>query len=503
MSTLDTLNTPTPVRLLDKVELVGHPFHGLVHSGALTLPNDDTLIYRQPSTADAWALHLAGVPELTRTTEQLAQDAALGHQWLHKVVLSGQVPQVYGKALTGNAPAWLWRDGAGVVWQFSLPTLSTYQTQIRVTYRKFGRFGEASYPPVNVDLTHAIGTGDPAVDLKAITDLELSVFGGETRTAPRVCDINEDGSSVIVGLYHVPPAPLYNGMWRLREPVECAVGFVRIDVSSGATSPALSLTTIRNHLQTLGSITIEDERTPAGGQADLPTDSGGRPLGEVTEVRSLAIAGRIVSMYFDEAEVPREITISYSRYSESIREYQEWSVTYDSSTYTPRDRRTPLVSTWQISLHINGVEVASESFDTLPAPFSADAFGFVDGLYYFISKAGTRSTYYEVVFPDGPFVPTTLAEAQATSAHSILSNGVWAYSKKLWCLFRISNSGVVTWSAAFAPGASGPAQPPLGGGWTFNSFFGTWDAGPTTWYRAQDPITGAISDAYSSAVCFV
>lgn len=500
MSTLDTLNTPTPVRLLDKVELVGHPFHGLVHSGALTLPNDDTLIYRQPSTADAWALHLAGVPELTRTTEQLAQDAVLGHQWLHRVVLSGHVPQIYGKPLVGNVPAWLWRDSAGVVWQLSLSALSTYQTQIRITYRKFGRFGEASYPPVNVDLTHAIDSGAVEVDLKSLTDL-FFINEGQIRTAPRICDINEDGSSVIVGLYHVPDTTVYQGLWQLPKAVERAAGFVQIDVSAGSTAPTLSLTTLRNHQQTLGSITIEDERTPAGGQADLPTDGLGNPLGAVTEVRSLAIAGRVVSMYFDDADVPREITISYSRYSESIREYQEWSVTYDSSTYTTRDRRTPLVSTWQISLEINGAQVATESFDTLPAPFTVDTFGFVDGLFYFISKAGTRSTYYEVVFPDGPFVPTTLAEGYVTSAHSIPQNGLWGYSKKLWCLFRISATGLVTWSDAFAPGASAAAQAPASGGWTSGSSF--WSGGPTTWYRAQDPITGAISDAYSSIVCFV
>lgn len=502
MSTLDTLNAPSPTRMLDKVELVGHPFHGLVQSGMLTLPNDDTLTYRQPSNADAWALHLAGVPPLTRTTEQLAQDATLGHQWLHKIVLSGQVPQLYGKPLVGNAPAWLWRDSAGVVWQFSLSVLSTYQTQIRVTYRKFGRFGEASNPPVNVDLTHGVDGGSPAVDLKAITDLDISL-DGQIRTAPHVCDINSDGSSVIVGLYHVPESTVYGGLWRLRAPLERAVGFVRIDVSTGETAPALVLTTLRNHLQTLGSITIEDERSPAGGQADLPRDEMDRPLGAVTEVRSLAIAGRIVGMYFDDIGVPREVTISYTRYTESIREYQEWSVTYSGSTYTPRDRRTPLVGTWQISLSIDGVQVASESFDTLPAPFAADTFGFVDGLFYFISKAGTRSTYYEVVFADGPFVPTTLAEAQATSAHSIPKNGLWAYSKRLWCLFRISATGVVTWSAAFAPGATGAAQPPMSGGWTFNSFLGIWDGGPTTWYRAQDPLTGDISTAYSSAVCYV
>lgn len=85
----------------------------------------------------------------------------------------------------------------------------------------------------------------------------------------------------------------------------------------------------------------------------------------------------------------------------------------------------------------------------------------------------------------------------------MLNNGFWAYSKKLWCLFRISGSGFVTWSGAFAPGASGTAQTPVGGGWTFNALLGIWDGGPTTWYRAQDPITGDISSAYSSTVCFV
>lgn len=502
MSTLDALNAPSPTRPLDKVELFGHPFHGLVQSGLLTLPNDDTLIYRQPSNADAWALHLAGVPELTRTTEQLAQDAELGHQWLHKVVLSGQVPQIYGKALVGNAPAWLWRDSAGVVWQFSLPSLSTYQTQIRVTYRKFGRFGEASFPPVNVDLTHAIDGGSPAVDLKATTDLSL-IFEGVIRTRPRICDINTDGSSVVVGLYHVPESTVHDGTWRLREPVERSMGFVRIDVTSVEGAPSLSLTTVRTHLQTLGSITLADARSPAGGQAALPTDGLGRPVGSVTEVRSLVITGRVLAMFFGDGGTLKEITGSYTSYSESIRQYQEWTVTYDGSDYTALDRRTPLESYWSVGLQIDGVEVSTQYHDTLPAPFAVDGFEDVGGIYYVITKAGTRDSYFEVIFPDGAFTARTVAEGQATSANTMLNNGFWAYSKKLWCLFSISGSGFVTWSGAFAPGASGTAQTPVGGGWTFNALLGIWDGGPTTWYRAQDPITGDISSAYSSTVCFV
>lgn len=495
MSTLDTLNTPTPTRLLDEVELVGHPYHGLVQSGMLTLPNGDTLIYRQPSSADAWAIHLAGVPELTRTTEQLEQDAELGHQWLHKVVLSGRVPQVYGKALVGAAPAWLWRDSAGVVWQFSLPALTTYQTEIRVTYRKFGRFGEEAYPPVNVDLAHAIDTGD--------TDVDLRANGEDGSTVPRVCDINEDGSSVIVGLYHVPPSQVYSGAWTLPAPVERAAGFVRIDVSSGTASPNVSLTTVRNNLQTLGSIEIGDSADPPDGTLSMPTDQNGNPIGVLTESRLLSISGRIVSMYFEGSSI-KEISISYFEESSQQYVYDQFSVSYGSATYTPRERFEPLSSSWQISLEVDGVTKASYAFDTLTPPAVADGFSTPPPTYnYVIVKAGTRQTYYEAGRPRIPERLRTLAEGQTLSASYILNRGAWQYSKKLWCLFSISNSGVVTWSDAFAPGASAPAQPPLGGGWTWNPSVGTWYGGPATWYRAQDPITGEITGAYSSPVCFV
>ena len=498
MSALDSFNVPAPLRPLDKVVMWGHPFHGLVQSGMLTLPNDDTLIYSQPSSADAWALHLAGVPELTRTAEQLAQDAELGHQWLHKVVLSGQVPQVYGKALVGSAPAWLWRDGAGVVWQFSLPRLSTYQTSIRVVVRKFGRFGEPAFTPVNVDLSHAVDDGAFAVDLSTTNN------NNEPDTVLRICDITEDGGSVIVGIFRDPRqttfTPRGGSTYILRAPVESALGFLRIDAAAGETVPSLTLNTLRNHRASLGTVSGSASRLPAGDYADLPLDETNTfRQGTVTYVTTRAIGGRVVSMYFD-GDTPKAVMLAHNNVVETTRQFDKFPVAVPG--YGEVDffyLETAVQNILEYSLSIDGVPLAA--FDiggTLSASFiSLDLVGEVEAYC-----PGSDFVYHkDAVYPIGSFDAPTESGLLGLS-RNLTQTGFWAYSKKLFCLFRISAGGTVTWSDTFAPGASAAAQPPASGGWVATGA-GSFSLGPATWYRARDPVTGAISGAYSSTVCFV
>ena len=64
----------------------GCPWHGLVTVSGLTLPNDTTIPFPGPgvlndTAGDTILLKVPGVPEIERSPEEAAADAAAGRQW--------------------------------------------------------------------------------------------------------------------------------------------------------------------------------------------------------------------------------------------------------------------------------------------------------------------------------------------------------------------------------------------------------------------------------------
>lgn len=499
--TIDSLTNPFGP--LAKVVLFGHPWHGPVSVSQLTLPNSTTRAYLQPSSADSWALTLAGVPAVERTESELAEDAAAGHQWLQQLVISGAAAQIYGKRLTGDAPAWIWRDSAGVCWQFSLPRLSTYQTSIRVRARKFGRIGEPAFTAVDTDLSHTVDDGAIALSLATTNNTSL------TDTLLRICDINSSGSKVIVGLFADPRrtsyTPRFGVEYVLPAPVDSALGFLLIEVGDGSPTPAVSLTTLRNHRAVLGTVAGTRLRVPAGDWADLPPhpDEPLNVIGAVTFTSTVSVIGRVVSMFFGAADAPKEFTIGYNSTDELVRNFDRYYIDvpgYPDQFFTIKETQT--VRDVSFSLSRDGAEVASVVVPHLPYAQLISLDGLSVSEYY---EGGTYNLWYGGDYPPiSPVVSPTESDLLPLSRDRT-QNGLWLYSKKLVCLFSIANSGLVTWTACFSPDATAAAQAPATGVWTSDGGFGSnrLFGGPTTWWRAINPLTGAISTTYSTPVCYV
>lgn len=494
--TIDSITTPFGP--LAKAQVFGHPYHGPVQSSQLTLPNAATMSYLQPSSADAWALTLAGVPAVVRSEADLVRDEASGFQWLQKLVISGEIPQVYGKRLVGDQPGWLWRDSAGVVWQMTLPRLSTYQTSIRVRVRKFGRIGAPVFTPIDVDLSHLVDNGYPTVSLETTTNSDLD------DTLLRICDINADGSKVIVGIFAEPPQTVHDGFWILRRPVQNALGFVRIDVADGDPVPALSLTTLRNHRAVLGSVSGSDTRDPSDGYTSLPIIDFVR-TGTVTYTSSSVYSGRIISMYFGAGDVEKEITIGYNFSDVLTREFGDFTVDVPGSPASSFTEKFTRVSRSSIrSLQIDGAEVASvDPASTLNANEAVAedlTFYYPLGVNYYWLRRDLPAT-------DSALTPYDELAALGGSKNAPQLS-LWEYSKKLYCLFRIDAlsgvpDGLVTWTNSFGPGISAAAPTPASGGWIATGFAGRLANGPATWFRAVDPLTGAVSAVKTSPICYV
>lgn len=109
---------------LADVPMWGCPWHGLVEGSLLTLPDASTMAWTQPTGGDAIPIKAVGQPAIDRTPEQLAEDAAKGHQWLDHALLSGRTRQIYGQATATTQERWLYAPAPGVVFLCELKTAS-------------------------------------------------------------------------------------------------------------------------------------------------------------------------------------------------------------------------------------------------------------------------------------------------------------------------------------------------------------------------------------------
>lgn len=133
--------------------IFGAPFHGLVQGGSLTLPNTEVKPYPQPNTTDpdmagaTFLVQRSGVPEVSRTPEQIEADTAAGYQWRNMAMLSGGLQQIFGQDLGG----WLYIDPAGRRWWIQITTdlINTafaFVSSLSLSFsvRSFGEFGVAA-----------------------------------------------------------------------------------------------------------------------------------------------------------------------------------------------------------------------------------------------------------------------------------------------------------------------------------------------------------------------
>jgi hypothetical protein len=256
---------------VQKIDIFGTPWHGKVQGVSLTLPNESTMTYPQPSdkatrlashdsectyydAALAGTNHLIaipGLPAVTRTTEEAAADTAAGRQWKTQALLSGGRLQLYGKNLKG----WIYVDAAGGRWLVECDALWPYphvvgagalETTVRLT--RFGVIDLGTESPVLEQYEHEVSlaagwlTKEPQVEYAWIH--------------PTIDAITRTGNKAAIGLHC--------GQGEVQ-------GYLEVAISGAGNDAAVSLSVLRTIDDCLTAEREDDvtEIIPAG-----PVDPG-------------------------------------------------------------------------------------------------------------------------------------------------------------------------------------------------------------------------------------
>ena len=230
--------------ILKRVGLWGHPWHGLVKSGTLTLPNGAQMAYPQPDGGDTNLLSVPGVPPVQRSPEAQLEDAAAGRQWWTSATLAGRQSQLYSKPL--GQGAWIYVDPAGVRWLVET-TLHTNAQYIQnnpqaVMLTRFGEFYGA--PEVHVYPLPALNVeqSGPPVASSAGSPLEVGMI------LCRLFSTHPQGAAAAFVL-----TADYTSTSRIN-PLR-PVGWLELTLSGLGGACSASLSVMHSRAQTIGEVT--------------------------------------------------------------------------------------------------------------------------------------------------------------------------------------------------------------------------------------------------------
>lgn len=312
----------------------GNPWRGLLQGGQIQLPNGSTKAAPQPTFINtrhwdeqgATFLQRGPLAGVTRSSEELAADAAAGRTWRDDAILSGQRMSLYGKTLNG----WVYCAPDGLRWRVRTTTLmvpitTSMPLNLNVTLHKFGEFGGTDVSQV-VNLALA--------DLQQ-TDPSPSYPSG-TAANLMVCDITQDGSRALLMIYQpvVPFSPPSTNWHPLHKR---PLGWLEVAFTSEDGIVSASVTVVRSRSQTLGTSALSDPiNTQADGYIQTDTlvrvDMGTyyedtytpRPLAasgslsnrwvwmENAGTYERSISGRVLALWYKEDGGLEEVTIDVS-----------------------------------------------------------------------------------------------------------------------------------------------------------------------------------------------
>lgn len=247
---------------LARIGIFGNPYHGPVQGGVLTLPNSATKTWPQPGTAApdlAGMVHLVkrpGQPDVVRSVEELAADAAAGREWRNAALLSGSGMQLHGQDVNG----WIYVDPAGDRWlvQFTTnPATVAYSftdpdIELSFKFSRFGVFGQSALETTEIVSISGYGQSGPSFKgflvSQSPTQLEDVVSG-----RLMVDSITPDGSKVALMLHRQkfyigpddPPDPTDDALYRH------PVGWLQLAISGPGSAPTLTLSVLKNRDETL------------------------------------------------------------------------------------------------------------------------------------------------------------------------------------------------------------------------------------------------------------
>lgn len=414
----------------------GCPWHGLVQAGSLTLPNGASMAYPQPAAPVAvisgspvsmpdtlgstYRVAVPGLPDVSRTPDELAADAVAGREWRNEALLSGGRFQLYGKQLDG----WIYIDTAGDRW---LVTCSTFNESALYPFNaafnatlvlsRFGDFGAAaetySYPISLSDWqqTGAVFFSESGGSPSTVTSGRLTVDA-----------IKSDGSAAVV-MVHLRRvlAPSVDPM------VRWPLGFLEINLSGPGSSATAAITVIRSRAQTLQLVRSFD--APPSWYAgwyngppnynpppwrvqpiDTPTPPGEGNFNEHGG-RRLAIFSGEVSI-----DIRRLLAVWYSPAGDliDVAFRVEWAGSLDLPA--PAEN-SPRVSTgnasWTAKIELDGVSAAvvsgawtattTETWTMSGGTYSRSSTITIDGTDYVTSGSGDSESFWATLLFDYGF----------------------------------------------------------------------------------------------------
>lgn len=321
----------------------GCPWHGLIRSGVLTLPNGETVEMIQPEGATAALRHPQapgnGGDEAPRTD---------GRQWWPAAILCGlgsASPRLHGRPI---APLrWLYIDPAGEVWgvEHNLTPTSYRVGSATFTLRRFGVLGGKPESYSYIVPVSAAGLGQPDDGAGEFNVADTTFW---------LRHANAVGSGAIMQLAYSPGSQ-----------TALSVGWFEIRLAGGGRSCTITLQPLATRARTMGvdrtastsssvfsyvneASTAEDTRTPTPpctGRYRRTTNyvmGANQPgLARVERKESRAAAGRaewIYAMWYDEAGAVQEVQASWG-YT-SVATMAPPAVSTDSPEITGYDNLT-------------------------------------------------------------------------------------------------------------------------------------------------------------------
>lgn len=123
---------------LDRIGILGLPFHGLWKAGSITLPNASTVACPAPASSACVLIKVPDQPAVTRSTEEAAADLAAGREWRNYGLISGGNFGASADLYTNFAATVLYIDSTKKRWSIKFAKNSNTSGQFTMQARRFG-----------------------------------------------------------------------------------------------------------------------------------------------------------------------------------------------------------------------------------------------------------------------------------------------------------------------------------------------------------------------------
>lgn len=313
-----------------EIEVWGHPWHGLVEDGVLTLPNAATMPH--PGTtgglgeADVLALAVPGTPAVTRTPAQAADDAAAGRQWLDYALISGRYQRhLYGQVIGGNG-TWLYVAPDGSRWRATLAGVPGVQdlTAPWATTLTLARFGEIGAPAESHVLAVSLADWQQAIPGNPNGDYFLDGPWETTSALVEIEDVRRDGSAALLCV-QISMEDGFRYRWggfaqSDNDPIiRLLIGTIELTLTgTPGTDAAATLAVRRSRAAMLGTVSwgesLDYQHYYFTQDHTWVTDPGGTPVTGLAarvggRTGQASHTGRVMAVGYDAAGQMREITL--------------------------------------------------------------------------------------------------------------------------------------------------------------------------------------------------